>query len=179
MNQLFLGNSRILLFKPDSSTAPATRTATRVWYGDDENVYTDYEIQGNIYGNDLEETPTSQITNVASAKKIEIGSTVTSIGEAAFYRCYDLTSVTIPNSVMSIGAEAFKDCHLTSVTIPDSVTSIGSIAFLYCRRLTSVTFEGKDRATVQGMSDYPFGLNQGADLVTIYCSDGNLQVENL
>ena len=40
--------------------------------------------------------------------------------------CTSLTSVTIPNSVTSIGDEAFDGCtSLTSVTIPNSVTSIG------------------------------------------------------
>ena len=34
---------------------------------------------------------------------------VTSIGECAFYYCSGLTSVTIPNSVTSIGAYAFRD----------------------------------------------------------------------
>ena len=44
--------------------------------------------------------------------------------------CTSLTSVTIPNSVTSIGDYAFDDCtSLTSVTIPNSVTSIGSGAF--------------------------------------------------
>ncbi len=42
--------------------------------------------------------------------------------------CCCLTSVTIPNSVTSIGDEAFSDCTgLTSVTIPNSVTSIGDV----------------------------------------------------
>ena len=36
-----------------------------------------------------------------------------------------LTSVTIPNSVTSIGQEVFKDNSLKEVTIPNSVTSIG------------------------------------------------------
>ena len=54
---------------------------------------------------------------------------VTSIGELAFSTCKSLTSVTIPNSVTSIGAYAFALSGLTSVTIPNSVTDIGGSAF--------------------------------------------------
>ena len=71
---------------------------------------------------------------------VTIGNSVTSIGDSAFYDCSGLTSVTIGNSVTSIGSSAFRDCTgLTSVTIPDSVTSIGSYAFENCTGLTSVT----------------------------------------
>ncbi len=62
------------------------------------------------------------------------------IGDSAFQNCYSLTSVTITDSVTSIGYGAFWDCYsLTSVTIGDSVTEIGDCAFLACRSLTSVT----------------------------------------
>ena len=50
-----------------------------------------------------------------------------------------MTSVTIPNSVTSIGDESFWACSgLTSVTIPNSVTSIGDKAFRYCYGLTRI-----------------------------------------
>ena len=76
----------------------------------------------------------------SSLTSITIPNSVTSIGRAAFSNCSKLTSITIPNSVTSIGDEAFDECSsLTSITIPNSVTSIGYRAFKDCSSLTSIT----------------------------------------
>ena len=76
----------------------------------------------------------------SSLTSVTIPNSVTSIGSYAFESCYSLTSVTIPNSVTSIGSYAFESCYsLTSVNIPNSVTSIGDGAFQGCHGLTSVT----------------------------------------
>ncbi|MBR3974411.1 MAG: leucine-rich repeat protein, partial [Clostridia bacterium] len=78
--------------------------------------------------------------NCTSLTSITIPNSVTSIGDYAFWKCTSLTSITIPNSVTSIGRSAFKGCtSLTSITIPNSVTSIGSSAFEGCTSLTSIT----------------------------------------
>ena len=71
---------------------------------------------------------------------ITIPDSVTSIGYRAFWLCRGLTSITIPGSVTSIGGSAFEKCRgLTSVTIGSGVTSIGDYAFYSCSRLTSIT----------------------------------------
>ena len=57
----------------------------------------------------------------------------------AFSGCTNLTTVTIPPRVTSIGLGAFSGCtNLTTVTIPTSVTSIGEGAFRNCRNLKKV-----------------------------------------
>ena len=76
----------------------------------------------------------------SSLTSVIIPDNVISIGYDAFYGCSSLASVTIPDSVITIGYDAFYGCSsLTSVTIPDSVTSIGSSAFYGCSSLESVT----------------------------------------
>ena len=70
---------------------------------------------------------------------VTIPNTVISIGDGAFSGCSGLTSLTIPNSVTSIGERAFYNCSgLTSVTIGSSVTVIGKQAFDGCSRPFSV-----------------------------------------
>ncbi|MDR1592371.1 MAG: leucine-rich repeat domain-containing protein [Prevotellaceae bacterium] len=70
---------------------------------------------------------------------LTIGNSVTSIGDGAFYGCSGLTSVTIGNSVETIGNFAFSGCRgLTSVIIGNSVETIGERAFRYCSSLETI-----------------------------------------
>ena len=78
-------------------------------------------------------------SNRSNLTSVTIPNSVTSIGEGAFAYCSNLTSIVIPNSVTSIEREAFSGCGLTSIVIPNSVTSIEDYAFSNCSNLTSVT----------------------------------------
>ena len=84
---------------------------------------------------------------------ITIPDSVTSIGDQAFQRCASLTSITIPAGVTSISEWVFAECSsLTSVTIPTGVTSIGTRAFVECSSLTSITIP----ASVTSISEWVF-----------------------
>jgi hypothetical protein len=69
---------------------------------------------------------------------------VTGIGDSAFAENlgapYYLTSVTIPDSITSIGGSAFINCEsLTNITIPESVTNLGNYAFELCYSFRNIT----------------------------------------
>ena len=91
----------------------------------------------------------SQCTNLTS---VAIPFAVMNIGYGAFDFCLNLTSVTIPDGVTSIGDWAFDLCALTNVTLPAGITSIGEGTFSTCQRLTSVTIPNG----VTSIGDYAF-----------------------
>ena len=106
---------------------------------------------------------------------IEIPNSVTTIGSDAFSRC-GLTSVTIPNSVTTIRSSAFYACSgLTSITIPNSVTTIGNNAFAYCSGLTSVTVCWTDEKSILSIGRNVFeqiANGEGPSGATLYVLNG-------
>lgn len=91
--------------------------------------------------------------DLKSLTSVTIPDSVTSIGQGAFANCTSLTNITIPEKTTSIGCSAFKECtNLESISIPNSVTSIGKEAFEGCTSLESITIPD----SVTSICDFAF-----------------------
>ena len=70
-----------------------------------------------------------------------------------------MNKVEIGTNVTSIGNGAFSYMEIVDITIPNSVISIGEDAFLGATPMTNMTFQGKTLAQVSAMSNYPWGIS--------------------
>jgi len=83
-------------------------------------------------------------TSVTTLASITLPNSLTSIGANAFYLCTYLKSIYIGNSITNIGVEAYEGCYgLTTVTMGNSVTTIQNNAFHYCYALKNITLSEK------------------------------------
>ena len=96
-------------------------------------------------------------------KRIEMGRDA-GIGNYAFYGCFSLDSITIPDEVTSIGTYALNSCFaLKSITIPDGVTSIGNYTLQNCYSLEAVTLP----SSLESLGNYAFGYCYALKSITI------------
>ena len=79
----------------------------------------------------------------ARKETASIASTVTSIGDEAFYGCFRLREISLPIALSEIGDQAFRGAvRLTSLELPVSMVEIGQAAFADCTSLIAVTYCG-------------------------------------
>lgn len=107
-------------------------------------VYGKYYTKGLAYVLN-EDNASYSVTGIGEATDTEIvvpetynNLPVTAIAEKAFFQNNDITSITLPDSVTKIGANAFAFCELTELTLPDSLTDVGEYAFYSCTALKTV-----------------------------------------
>ncbi|MCQ2289594.1 MAG: leucine-rich repeat domain-containing protein, partial [Muribaculaceae bacterium] len=70
--------------------------------------------------------------------------TITEIGDSAFFKCADVTSVAIPAAVTRLGIRAFANSGITEVTIPVNVTDIDKRCFSECKSLKTMNYNAKN-----------------------------------
>ena len=132
------------------------------------------QITSFTFGENVEYIPAYLCSGMDKLTSMTIPNSVTSIGNRAFRNCTSLTSVTIGESVTSIGSSAFYNCSsLTSIRIPNSVTSIGDAAFSSCNNITSVTWNAKNCNTYNfGSQVTSFEFGNEVEVVPSYLCKG-------
>ncbi len=94
-------------------------------------------IMGSAFGKMI----LGEISGHFPVKKIILPSTIKTIGENAFYYCYELEEINLPEGLEGIGNTAFGMCEaLKKLELPSTLTYIGEYAFHNCSTLTSLTF---------------------------------------
>ncbi|MBR6619648.1 MAG: leucine-rich repeat domain-containing protein, partial [Clostridia bacterium] len=92
-----------------------------------------------VFADGMLAIPVNALKNNMSVVEVSIPNSVTTIGNNAFYGCTEMIDISIPNSVTHIGSQAFYGCiALTEMIVPDSITKIDYRAFENCSNLTSV-----------------------------------------
>ena len=103
---------------------------------------------------------------------------VTRIEDNAFSSCSNITAVSIPNSVTTIGRYAFSSCSgLKAINIPNSVTTIEGGAFSYCSGLNAINIPNSVTTIEGGAFSHCSGLNAimvNADNANFSSSEGVL-----
>ena len=144
-----------------------------------------FEYEGNII---IPETTvfndvTYRVTSIgehafdccSSLTTVVVPDGVMSIEYRAFFGCQSLTNITIPDSVKSIRTEAFYDCSsLTSIVLPNSLKSIEWWAFCGCKSLTDITFQG----TIAQWKKINIrdSWNHNIPATVVHCTDGDVEI---
>ena len=101
----------------------------------------------NDYTTSSSQTTAPWKNYVNDIKSITIANTITKIGNYAFYKCANCTTVTYSSTstVETIGNYAYAECtSLTSITVPTTVTSLGTYAYYNCSNAKSLTMSNKN-----------------------------------
>ena len=127
---------------PAVSAAPATKTGT-----------CGKELSWSYFAGTLTISGKGDMTNYTETEmapwyefreeitRVTFPSGMTSVGNLAFYGCKNISTVILPNSVKTIGKYAFTGCEsIIMLDLGDGLTSIGKLAFYECKSLKNVQF---------------------------------------
>ena len=129
---------------------------------DENNPYI-CDVDGVLYTKDMKtllfyppaaciQTEADEEGNEVKFIKYTIPEGVETIRSKAFYKCYELTEITLPSTLKSIEEMAFFRCSLGELTLPEGLNFIGKDAFSYCTAIEELTVP----ATVTQIDEYAF-----------------------
>lgn len=110
---------------------------------------------------------------------VSLPSSLTSIGNSAFFNCYRITELVIPEGVSTIGGQAFCYCgNMKTLQLPSTLTEIGDRAFGSCGSLTKVisritTPFAIEKTTFSSTENWEDGVNNATpSAATLYVPQG-------
>ena len=114
-----------------------------------------YKFEHIILGESIKELEDFALSTENSyVKSITLPNTITSIGESAFAGCSKLESINIPSSVESIGKNAFWECSsLKSINIPSKVQDIYLNTFSGCSSLKTLIIDDRSTTLTEGKNN--------------------------
>jgi hypothetical protein len=142
-------------FNPPLSSPPTVAGISVLTTTDGGYTYTTTEQPTEIGG-------FNSTFNLRSVENIP--TSVLTLNNLAFNGCTNLSSITLPSSITTIGPAALAGTSITKITIPSNVTSIGVFAFENCRNLSKITIP----STVTGINNNAFP--NIANPATVYTS---------
>ena len=121
---------------------------------------TDVVIPSSIVGMTVTEIAWGAFEENDKIISVTIPNTVCTIGDYVFEECKLLKTVIIPSGVTKIGYAVFRDClNLESADIPDSVTTLGKSVFSGCVHLKTVKLS-------KNITQIPYGFFSGCKSLT-------------
>ena len=142
---------------PVNTTGDEIIPATEIWYTSVDgkivapNIPTAFNavLLSNTYHSDkgilkfdadVTEIKAEAFKGCANLVSMTLPNTVETIGYSAFEKCSGLYSISLSESLKDLGYNAFYDCtSLRSINIPDGVTKLNHSTFAYCSKMFSVT----------------------------------------
>lgn len=125
----------------EDKTCEVTSAVERTGWSSTDS-FTDYEgdvvIPSSVNGYQVTRIGAHSFISCRSLTSVLIPNSVITIDLSAFENCSSLTSIDFPNSLKTLWTNSFGGTAITSVTIPASVTRIGDSPFMNCKQLASI-----------------------------------------